>query len=128
VRLLLICVGGAAGTAARYGINLLAASWLGSDFPFATFIVNVLGSFLIGVVQQLALDSAVLSETARLALTVGVLGGFTTYSSFSYETLRLAQTGAWTLAALNVIATTTLCLVACTLGLELTRLLLTPRP
>ena len=127
MRLLLICLGGAAGTAARHGVNLLAASWLGSDFPFATLAVNALGSFLIGVVQQLALDSAVLSETARLALAVGVLGGFTTYSSFSYETLRLAQTGAWPLAALNVIVTTALCLVACTLGLELTRLLLTAR-
>jgi fluoride exporter len=124
VRLLLICLGGAAGTAARYGINVFAASWLGLDFPFATLAVNALGSFLIGVVHQLALDSTVLSETARLALAVGVLGGFTTYSSFSYETLRLAQTGAWSLVALNVIATTTLCLLACTLGLELTRLLL----
>ena len=127
MRLLLICLGGAAGTAARYGVNLLAGSLLGPDFPFATLAVNLLGSFLIGVVQQVAVDSALLSETARLALAVGVLGGFTTYSSFSYETLRLAQTGAWTLAALNVIATTTLCLVACTLGLELTRLLVTGR-
>ena len=125
MRLLLICLGGAAGTAARHCVNLLAASWLSPDFPFATLAVNLLGSFLIGVVQQVAVDSAVLSETARLALAVGVLGGFTTYSSFSYETLRLAQTGAWTLAALNAIATTTLCLVACALGLELTRLLVT---
>ena len=127
MRLLLICLGGAVGTAARYGVNLVAASWLGPEFPFATLAVNALGSFLIGLVQQIALDSALLSETARLALAVGVLGGFTTYSSFSYETLRLAGTGAWMAAALNVVATTALCLVACALGLELGRLVLAGR-
>jgi CrcB protein len=127
VRLLLICLGGAAGTAARYGVNLLAARSVGLEFPFATLAVNVLGSFLIGLVQQVALTSALVSETARLALVVGVLGGFTTYSSFSYETLQLAGTGAWLAATLNVAATTALCLVACGVGLEVGRLLVTAR-
>ncbi len=123
MRLLLICLGGAAGTAARYGVNLLAARTVGLEFPFGTLAVNVLGSFLIGLVQHLAMASALVSETARLALVVGVLGGFTTYSSFSYETVRLAGTGAWMPATLNVVATTALCLVACGLGLEAGRLL-----
>ena len=123
MRLLLICLGGAAGTAARYGVNLLAARTVGLEFPFGTLAVNVLGSFLIGLIQHLAVVSALVSETARLALVVGVLGGFTTYSSFSYETVRLAGTGAWVLAALNVVATTALCLVACGFGLEAGRLL-----
>ena len=123
MRLLLICLGGAAGTAARYGVNLLAARTVGLDFPLGTLAVNVLGSFLIGFVQHLAATSALVSETARLALVVGVLGGFTTYSSFSYETLRLAEMGAWVAAALNVVATTALCLLACGLGLEAGRLL-----
>ena len=127
MRLLLICLGGAAGTAARYGVNLIAARWLGLEFPFGTLAVNVLGSFLIGLVQQVAFESTLISETARLALAVGVLGGFTTYSSFSYETLRLAGTGAWVAAALNVVATTALCLVACGLGLEAGRLLVSGR-
>jgi len=123
MRLLLICLGGAAGTAARYGVNLLAARTVGLDFPFGTLAVNVLGSFLIGLIQHLAGASALVSETARLALVVGVLGGFTTYSSFSYETVRLAGTGAWVAAALNVVATTALCLMGCGLGLEAGRLL-----
>jgi CrcB protein len=124
VRLLLNCLGGAAGTAALYGVNLIAARWLGLEFPFGTLAVNVLDSFLIGLVQQVALESTLISETARLALAVGVLGGFTTYSSFSYETVRLAGTGAWPAAALNVVATTALCLVGCVLGLGAGRLLL----
>jgi len=124
VRLLLICLGGAAGTAARYGVNVIAARWLGLEFPFGTLAVNVLGSFLIGLVQQVALESTLISETARLALAVGVLGGFTTYSSFSYETVRLAGTGAWATAALNVVATTALCLAGCGLGLAAGRLFL----
>ena len=127
MRLLLICLGGAAGTAARYGVNLIAARWLGPEFPFGTFAVNLAGSFLIGLVQHLALTSAAISETARLAVVVGVLGGFTTYSSFSYETVRLAETGAWLAAALNVAGTTALCLVACVLGLEVGRLLVAAR-
>ena len=126
MRLFLICLGGAFGTAARYGVDVAAARWLGVDFPYGTMIVNVVGSFLIGVVQEVALSTPLVPETLRLVLAVGVMGGFTTYSAFSYGTIRLAERGA-TAAAVNVLLTTGLCLGACALGLVLTRALVAPR-
>jgi CrcB protein len=121
VRLLLICLGGALGTGARYLIGGLAGRWLGSEFPYGTLFINVLGSFLIGFVQQVGLTTLAIPETTRLALTIGVMGGFTTYSSFSYETIRLIENGSWLGAAANVVLTTGLCLVVCVLGLALGR-------
>ena len=126
MRLLLICLGGACGTAARYGVDVAAARWLGVDFPYGTLIVNVLGSFLIGVIQEVALSTPLVSETVRLVLAVGLMGGFTTYSAFSYGTLRLAERGT-AAAAVNVLLTTGLCLGACALGLLLGRALVAPR-
>lgn len=111
----LVCLGGALGTGARYLVGGLAARWLGAELPYGTLLVNVVGSFLIGLVQELAL-AAVMPERARLVLAVGVLGGFTTYSAFAYESLRLAAGGAWGPAALYVGLTGVLCFAACLLG------------
>ena len=122
MRLLLICLGGAAGTGARYLIGGLAARWLGPEFPYGTLFINVLGSFLIGFIQQVGLTTLAIPETTRLVLTIGVMGGLTTYSSFSYETIRLIENGSWLGAAANIVLTTCLCLVVCVLGLGLGRL------
>ncbi len=122
MRLVLVCLAGAFGTGARYLIADAFARSLGPGFPWATLTVNVTGSFLIGVVQQTALASGAIPETVRLTLTVGVLGGFTTYSSFSWETIALAERGAWGLAAVNVLVTTALCLGGCVLGIEAARI------
>ena len=121
MRLLLICLGGAVGTGARYLIGGLAARWLGSEFPYGTLFINVLGSFLIGFVQQVGLTTLAIPETTRLVLTIGVMGGFTTYSSFSYETISLIENGSWLGAVANLVLTTGLCLVVCVLGLGLGR-------
>jgi len=121
VRLLLICLGGAVGTGARYLIGGLAARWLGSEFPYGTLFINVLGSFLIGFIQQVGLTTLAIPETTRLVLTIGVMGGFTTYSSFSYETISLIENGSWLGATANIVLTTGLCLVVCVLGLGLGR-------
>src|SRR6185369_12543283 len=123
LRLLLICLGGACGTAARYGVDVAAARWLGVDFPYGTLIVNVVGSFLIGLIQQVGVTSLLIPETTRLFLTVGIMGGLTTYSSFSYETLRLAQIGAWGQAWINVLVTTAVCLGVCFLGIVVGRMI-----
>jgi len=122
-RFLLICLGGAVGTALRYLTSGVAARWLGADFPYGTFIVNITGSFLIGVIQQVGTTSLLISDTTRLFLAVGVMGGMTTYSSFSYETVRLAQSGAWVQAWLNVLVTTALCLGLCFLGIGVGKLI-----
>ena len=103
MRLLLICLGGAVGTGARYLIGGLAARWLGPEFPYGTLFINVLGSFLIGFIQQVGLTTLAIPETTRLVLTIGVMGGLTTYSSFSYETIRLIENGSWLGAAANIV-------------------------
>lgn len=127
MRLLLICLGGALGSGARYLVQTLAFRSLGPDFPYGTMVVNVTGSLLIGVVQQVGLAGVGLSDTARLVLTAGVLGGFTTYSAFSYETVALLASGAWGRALLNVSLTTASCLLACALGIALGRAIVAPQ-
>jgi CrcB protein len=111
-----ICLGSAAGGGARHLVSGWALRALGPGFPHGTLIVNVAGSFLIAVVMFAGVERGVISPTLRLALTTGVLGGFTTYSSFSYETMRSMQEGAWGVAAANVAITTVACLAACLLG------------
>jgi CrcB protein len=88
VNVLLVAVGGGLGAAARYVAGLWIVARLGADFPWGTFFVNVTGSFLIGIILVLV-EGGELPPGARLFLAVGVLGGYTTFSSFSYETLQL---------------------------------------
>jgi CrcB protein len=122
-RFFCICAGGAAGTAARY----LLVSWLtrvaGPAFPWGTLAVNLVGSFLLGLLMEVGLGTSLLAPTLRMTLSIGVLGGFTTYSSFNYETLRLVQGDAPALAAANVGATLVGCWAAGALGLWCGRLL-----
>lgn len=113
-----VCCGGALGSAARYLTGVWAARALGPTFPYGTLAVNLLGSFVISIVLKLALTGGV-SPSVRLFLATGVLGGFTTYSSFNYETLRLVEEGSFGLAAANVVATVVGCLLAGGLGLLL---------
>ncbi len=127
MRLLLVAVGGAVGSSLRYLVATAAITWLGPTFPWGTLVVNLAGSFAIGLVQQLAVEGLVLSENTRLLLSTGVLGGLTTYSAFSYESVRLMETGAWLPAWLNILLTTTASLTLCFLGLTTGRLLLAPR-
>ena len=91
-RYLLVALGGALGSLLRYLLGAWVQGFLGPGFPWSTFLVNALGSLLIGAVVRFSLEGA-LSGEARLFLAVGVLGGFTTFSSFSYETLALVQDG-----------------------------------
>jgi len=114
-RFLLICLAGAAGTGARYLVSVWATQRLGATFPYGTFIVNLVGCFVIAAVMRTALALS-WSSTLRMTVTVGFLGGFTTYSSFNYETARLLEEGSSGLAALNVAVTLTGGLVAGLLG------------
>jgi CrcB protein len=120
-RLLWISLAGALGTAARYLVNLWAAQRWGTSFPYATMIVNVAGCFAIALVMHVVATRASFSPTLRLALTTGLMGGLTTYSSFSYETVRLAQEGARRAALLNFAVTTVACFAAVLLGLTTAR-------
>ena len=119
---LFVCLGGALGSGARYLVSLWALRVLPPGFAWGTLMVNVLGSLALGFVVQYALDAETLAPSWRLFVTTGVLGGFTTYSTFNQETIALAQTGHFGLAAVNVVATLTACLAAGFAGVALGRL------
>jgi CrcB protein len=120
---LLVCLGGALGTGARFLISSGMARAFGPQFPRGTILVNVTGSFLIALVLELSLRTGAISPTMRIFLATGVMGGYTTYSSFNQETLRLAEDGSYALAALNLGLTVLACLVAGVLGLLAARAL-----
>ena len=111
-----VCVGGGAGSGARYLLSGWVLAKTGSGFPWGTFAVNVIGSFLLGLLMYLGLETETLSPTLRIGLTTGLMGGFTTYSTFNYETMRFLQDGAWLPATANVLATVLVCLTAGLLG------------
>jgi CrcB protein len=115
-RFLWICVAGAVGTGARYLLGGWILRLAGPAFPWGTLTINVLGSFLIGAILQVAFTIEGFNPTLRLALTTGLLGGFTTYSTFNYETLRYLEEGALWLGGLNLGGTVVFCLVAGRLG------------
>ena len=117
IRLLLAGLGGFLGSAARYSVGVaLARSASAVVFPVATLVVNVVGSFLIGFVIGHGMLRGWLSADVRVFLVAGVLGGFTTFSAFSYETLTLFREAGAARALLNVFLTLTLCLLGVWLG------------
>lgn len=107
--LLLVCAGGALGSGARYLVGVWAVDRFGRDFPWGTLAVNVAGCFLIAVVLRFEQK---LSHGVLLALTTGVMGGFTTYSAFNMELLRMLHDGRARQAALYVAATLVGCFAA----------------
>lgn len=123
-RFLWICLGGAAGTGARYLISGWALAILGTGFPWGTLAVNLIGSFLIGAIMHVGLTTQILSPTARLALTTGMMGGFTTYSAFNYESLKFFQDGAWLAGLANIVVMVFACLAAGAAGIGIARLVL----
>lgn len=112
---LLIALGGAAGALARYGVATWAFDRWGSAFPYGTLLINIVGSFILGVVMQLTHNNA----NMRAALAIGFCGAFTTFSTFSYETVSLIQNGKHLAALTNVVGSLVLCLFAVYLGLVL---------
>jgi|SRR5262245_23221917 len=122
-RLAWVCLGSALGGGARYLISLAALRLLGSSFPYGTLAVNVLGSYFIGLIMHVSLETTAISPIARIFLTTGVMGGLTTYSTFNYETLQLANEGNWPFAIGNVAATVVACLGAGVAGVATGRML-----
>lgn len=122
-RLVWVCLGSALGGAARYLLSLAALRLLGPIFPYGTLAVNVVGSFAVGLLMHVALETTLVPPGVRIFLTTGVLGGLTTYSTFNYETLSFASEGDWHLAAINMGATLLGCLVAGVLGVMAGRVL-----
>ena len=115
-----ICFAGAAGTGTRYLVSAWAAQRLGSAFPYGTLIVNLAGCFVIAALMYAALAFG-WPPNLRAALTIGFVGGLTTYSSFNYETMRLFQEGAPATAVMNLSLTLFGCFLAGWLGLVAAR-------
>lgn len=125
IQTLLVFLGGGIGAAGRHGVNIAAARLLGTGFPAGTMLVNVSGSFVMGVVVAwFAFRSAgAISQHARLFLTTGILGGYTTFSAFSLDAALLWERGEAFNAALYVIGSVVLSLLAIFAGLALVRAL-----
>jgi len=121
-RFLLICLGGAAGTGARYLVSLAATKLWGTALPVGTLFVNLLGSFLLGFIMSAEIGPS-LSPDAKLALTVGLLGGFTTYSTFNYDTTTFFRSGAWVYGFLYLTITVAGCLASGLAGLAAARIM-----
>ena len=116
-----VAVGGAAGAVSRYGLGLAVIRVWGSSLPLATVAVNLIGSFVIGLAVPLLLARPGASEALRLALAVGFLGSFTTFSTFSLDTLALLETGRTGWALANALGSVALGLACVALGVWLGR-------
>ena len=102
LRLTLIAIFGAAGTLARYGLQGVVQIRMGSTFPYGTLLINLTGCFLPGLIGQFTLNRMVISPDWRVAIAVGFFGGYTTFSSFGWETAKMLEEGSWLRAAAYV--------------------------
>lgn len=116
VNYLIIGIGGFLGAIARYAIGLWIGQKWGRSFPIGTFVVNVSGSFFIGLIMSLFTEKLMVNPQWRLFLTVGFLGAYTTFSTFEYETGSLLKDGEWLIALMNVILSVVAGFVALKLG------------
>ncbi len=120
---ILVFVGGGLGAAARYWLQGFVHTETGSVFPFGTLAVNVLGCFIIGTLMSTMEERFLVHPSLRVFLTVGILGGFTTFSSFSFETIQLFRDGELLYALFNVLASVMFCLSGTWLGVQLGKLI-----
>src|SRR6476646_7914510 len=114
---LLVCLGGATGTAVRYLLGVWFAARFGVGFPWSTMLVNLSGSFLLGLIVEAALRNRI-SDDARLILGTGIMGGLTTYSTFNTESLKMIEAAQWGKAGAYFAGTIAGCLVAGALGMR----------
>ena len=122
INLLAVAGGAATGAVCRYLLGAWLAARLGTGFPYGTLLINLLGCLLIGLILTLAAERLALSEPLRLLLVTGLLGGFTTFSAFGYETYSLALHGQWPVAILYIAASVVGGLLCVLLGAWLARL------
>jgi len=120
-RFLAVAVGGALGAVSRYGVALLVAMFWKRDFPLATLLINVSGSFILGFFATFAAGRMTLDPLWRLFVATGFVGAYTTFSTFEYETQRLTESGAVWWGALNVVTSVAAGFAAVQLGVLLAR-------
>lgn len=118
-----IAVFGALGCLSRYFLSTWVYGLFGRNFPYGTFVVNIAGAFIIGLIMEFGLRSTLIPPNIRLGLTIGFLGGLTTFSTFSYETFRLLEDGEFLIASANVLLSVLVCLLFTWLGIITARYL-----
>lgn len=118
---LLVALGGALGSVSRFAIGRFSYQYFNHDWPWATFSVNAVGSFAIGMVYVVVTEKSALHADSRYLLMVGFLGAFTTFSTFALETVAIIEGGRWLLALSYVLITLVSCVLGCSLGMFLMR-------
>ena len=121
LKIMMVAVGGSIGATTRYLVSTWAADKFGTNFPYGTLIVNVVGCFIIGAFMTLATERMIVSPYWRLLITVGFVGGLTTFSSFSYETFKLLQDAEVMMAMSNLLANLILGFFGTWLGISVAR-------
>ena len=121
--LLAIAIGGGLGSIARFVVSREIGNWLGNYLPYGTLTVNIAGSLALGWFITFFFDRPELSSTLRLGLTVGFLGAFTTFSTFSFESLQLLLDGSVWRAIFNVVLNAVACIGMCYLGMQLAKMM-----
>lgn len=120
-QILAIAAGGSIGAVMRFLVSTGVYGWFGRGFPYGTLVVNVLGSLVMGLLYELFLQRLSVSPEIRAVLLVGFLGAFTTFSTFSIETINLIEQGYLIKAITNVLASVVLCILAAWCGLQIVR-------
>ena len=122
MQILYLAIAGALGAVSRFLLSGVTYRLLGSGFPYGTLCVNIIGSLLIGFVMQVGLNTDIIPQSLRTVITVGFLGAFTTFSTFSFETLNYIQDGVWGMALLNIAVNVIVCLLAVFAGIIIGKL------
>lgn len=123
-----VAVGGALGSVARYLLGAFIQDRVSIGLPVGTLVINVVGSLLLGFFMALGLETTALTPEVRFFLTTGFCGGFTTFSTFSYETYRLIEDAEYGTAGIYAVASVVLSVFACALGMGAARRLIGARP
>ncbi|HEY2459106.1 MAG TPA: fluoride efflux transporter CrcB, partial [Candidatus Acidoferrum sp.] len=119
LRLLLIAIFGAVGTLARYGLQGLVQIRMGSTFPYGTLLINLTGCFFLGLLGQAMLNRMIVSPEWRMAITIGFFGGYTTFSTFGWETAKMLEAGEWLRASTYVAASVVFGILLSAAGIRL---------
>jgi len=121
-QMLAIAIGASCGAVCRWWVVLLMQRWFGVGYPWATLMVNAVGSFVLGFLVIWFLDKTHLSDLIRLLVTVGFLGSFTTFSTFSVETVRLVEQGSVWIGLMHTVGSVAICISMAWLGMLLARM------
>ncbi len=119
MRILWIAVFGAIGTLARFGLQGLVQARMGSTFPYGTLLINLTGCFFLGLIGQFTLNRIVVSPELRMAIAIGFFGGYTTFSSFGWETAKMLEAGEWLRATTYVTASVVFGLILSVAGIRI---------